>query len=116
MTIRVQDLASTDFSAVIARPRKRLAITHPGKFLEAEFMAPHGLSANSLANALQVPANRITTILKGQRAITADTDLRLTRYFRLTEGFFLRLQCEYDLRMQRRALGKKLDAIKPRAA
>lgn len=101
MTIRVQDLASTDFSAVIARPRKRLAITHPGKFLEAEFMAPHGLSANALANALHVPANRITAILKGQRAITADTALRLARYFGTTAELWINLQKDYELRMTR---------------
>ena len=69
MAIRAKDLASAEFSAVIARPRKRLAITHPGKFLQAEFMAPHEPSANALC----IPPNRIAAILKVQRAVTADT-------------------------------------------
>ena len=61
-------------------------------------------------------ACRINEIVLGKRAITADTDLRLARYYGISEGIFLGLQMDYDLRMQRRALGKKLDAIKPRAA
>ena len=69
MTIRFDALARANLSEVLARPRKRLAITHPGQFLLGEFMEPHELSANALANALHVPANRITAILKGQRGI-----------------------------------------------
>ena len=84
MTINAKDLAKTDLSAAIARPRKRLAITHPGKMLEEEFMKPHGLSSNALASALHVPTNRITAILKGQRGVTADTALRLARFFNTT--------------------------------
>jgi addiction module HigA family antidote len=117
MTIHVKDLASTDFSAVIARPRKRLAITHPGKFLETEFMAPHELSANALANALHVPANRISAILKGQRAITADTALRLARYFGTTAELWINLQKDYELRMTRDQSAAKIDKlIEPMAA
>ena len=89
---------------------------HPGEILMAEFLKPMALSQTALANAIHVPPRRINEIVLGKRSMTADTDLRLTRYFRLSEGFFLRLQMECDLRMQRRALGKKLDAIKPRAA
>jgi len=98
MGIRMQDLASTDFSDVIARPRKRLTVTHPGQFLLDEFMEPHGLSANALATALHVPANRITAILKGQRAVTADTALRLGRYFGTTPELWLNLQKDYEPR------------------
>lgn len=117
MAIRVKDLANTDFSAVIARPRKRLAITHPGKFLEAEFMAPHELSANALANALRVPANRITAIPKGQRAITADTALRLARYFGTTAELWVNLQKDYQLRMTRNQSAAKINKlIAPMAA
>jgi len=117
MTIRVKDLANTDFSAVIARPRKRLAITHPGKFLQAEFMAPHELSANALANALRVPANRITAILKGQRAITADTALRLARYFGTTAELWINLQKDYELRMTRdKSAAEIAKSIEPMAA
>jgi addiction module HigA family antidote len=81
-----------------------------------EFLKPLNLSQNALARAIGVPPRRINEIVLGKRSMTADTDLRLTRYFRMSEGFFLRLQVDCDLRLQRRALGKKLGAIKPRAA
>ena len=66
--------------------------------------------------AIGLPPRRIGQIVPGQRAITAATGLRLARYFRMSEGFFLRLQMDCDLRVQKRAPGSKLDAIKPRAA
>ena len=97
MSARIQDLKKTDFTAVLANPRKRLTITHPRKYLETEFMAPHKLSANTLANLLHVPANRITAILKGQRAITADTTLRLARYLGTSAELWLNLQKDYKL-------------------
>jgi len=103
-------------SSTITRKPDLLPIPTPGEILLEEFLKPLGMSQNALARILDVPPRRINEIVLGKRAVTADTDLRLTRYFRLTDGFFLRLQGEYDLRMQRRALGKKLDAIKPRAA
>jgi antitoxin HigA-1 len=87
-----------------------------GEILLEEFLKPMDLSQNALARAVGVPPRRINEIVLGKRAVTADTDLRLTRYFGLSEGFFLRLQADYDLRMQRRVLGKKLDAIRPRVA
>ena len=106
MGIRMQDLASTDFSDVIARPRKRLTVTHPGQFLQNEFMEPHGLSANALATALHVPANRITAILKGQRAVTADTALRLGRLLssRLSHRQSLTVICDGRRAISRIAL------------
>ncbi len=99
-------------------PRKGdlLPIPTPGEILLEEFLKPLDMSQTALARALGVPPRRINEIVLGKRTVTADTDLRLTRYFRLSDGFFLRLQADYDLRMQRRVLGKKLDAIKPRAA
>ena len=92
-----------------------LPIPTTGEILLEEFLKPLDMSQNALARAIGVAPRRINEIVLGKRAVTADTDLRLTRYFKLTDGFFLRLQGEYDLRMQRRTLGKKLDAIKPRA-
>ena len=74
------------------------------------------LSQNALARASGEPQRRINEIALGQRAVTADTDLRLARCYGLPEGFFLGLRMDFDLMEQRRALGKKLDAIKPRAA
>lgn len=81
MTVRLTDLEKTTLGEVLSRPRRKLVLTHPGQLLRAEFLEPHRLSANALANALHVPANRITAILNGQRAITADTALRLGRFF-----------------------------------
>jgi len=88
----------------------------PGEILLEESLRPLGLSQSALAVVLHVPPRRINEIVVGKRAVTADTDLRLTRYFGLTPGFFLGLQADYDLMARRRELGADLDAIKPRAA
>jgi len=88
----------------------------PGEILMEEFLRPLGLSQTALATALRVPPRRINEIILGKRTVTADTDLRLTRYFGLTPGFFLGLQADHDLMARRRELGPALDAIKPRAA
>jgi antitoxin HigA-1 len=74
------------------------------------------LSQTALANAIGVPPRRINEIVLGNRAVTADTDLRLARYFGLSEGFFLGLQADYDLMQRRRQIGDKLKTIRPRAA
>jgi antitoxin HigA-1 len=89
---------------------------HPGEILLEEFLLPMKLSQTALANAIGVPPRRINEIVLGKRAITADTDLRLARYFRMTEGFFLGLQTDYELMQRRRQIGDKLKAIRPRAA
>ena len=88
----------------------------PGEILLEEFLKPAGMGQTGLAVALGVPPRRINEIVLGKRAITADTDLRLARYWGLSEGFFLRLQNSYDLRMQRRKMGAALAGIRPRAA
>ncbi|MBF0333467.1 MAG: HigA family addiction module antidote protein [Alphaproteobacteria bacterium] len=75
---------------------------HPGEILNLDFMEPMGLSQNALARATKVPPSRINEIVRGKRSITADTDLRLARYFGLSEGFFLQLQADYDLMERRR--------------
>ena len=93
-----------------------LPLITPGEFLAEEFLEPLRLSGNALALALRVPANRIQGIINGQRAITADTDLRLARYFGMSEGFFIGLQTDYELMQRRREIGDKLKAIRPRAA
>jgi addiction module HigA family antidote len=103
-------------SSTTTKKADLLPIPTPGEILLEEFLKPAGLSQNALARAIGVPPRRINEIVLGKRAITADTDLRLARYYGLSEGLFLGLQMDYDLRMQRRALGKKLDAIKPKAA
>ena len=103
-------------SSTTTRKSDLLPIPTPGEILLEEFLKPGGLSQNALARAIGVPPRRINEIVLGKRAITADTDLRLARYYGISEGLFMGLQMDYDLRMQRRVLGNKLDAIKPRAA
>jgi addiction module HigA family antidote len=89
---------------------------HPGEILMEEFLKPMGLSQTRLARAIGVPPRRINEIVLGKRAITADTDLRLARYFKMSDGFFLGLQTDYELMQRRRLIGDELKAIKPRAA
>ncbi len=92
-----------------------LPIPTPGEVLLEDFLKPSGQSQSALARAIGVSPRRINEIVLGRRAITADTDLRLARYFRISEGIFLGLQSDYEPRMQRRLLGNKLDFIKPKA-
>lgn len=88
---------------------------HPGEILLEEFMKPMGLSQNALARAIKVPPRRINEIVLGKRAVTADTDLRLARYFGISDGLFLQLQNDYDLMQCRRGLRRKLLEITPRS-
>jgi len=88
----------------------------PGEILMEEFLRPLALSQSALARLLRVPPRRINEIVLGRRAITADTDLRLSRYFGLTPGFFLGLQADHDLMERRREIDGDLDLIAPRAA
>jgi addiction module HigA family antidote len=89
---------------------------HPGDILMEEFLKPMALSQTALAKAIKVPPRRINEIVLGKRAVTADTDLRLARYFGMSEGFFLQLQTDHDLMARRREIGDQLKAIRPRAA
>lgn len=88
----------------------------PGSILLEEFLNPLELSQSALARALGVPPRRINEIVLGKRAITADTDLRLARYWGMSEGFWLGLQIDHDLMARRRAIGPALARITPRAA
>jgi addiction module HigA family antidote len=89
---------------------------HPGEILLEEFLKPMSLSQNALARAVHVPPRRINEVVLGKRNVTADTDLRLARYFGLSEGFFLGLQMDYDLMQRRREIDSDLKSIRPRAA
>ena len=89
---------------------------HPGEILLEDLMKPLGLSQNALARALKAPPRRINELVHGKRAVSADTDLRLARYFNLHEGIFLGLQADFDLMEQKRKLGDRLEEITPRAA
>jgi addiction module HigA family antidote len=88
----------------------------PGEILAEEFLKPLLLSQSQLARAIGVPPRRINEIVLGKRSVTADTDLRLARYFGLSEGYFLGLQADFDLMERRRVISDQLKAITPRAA
>jgi len=103
-------------SSITTIERGLLPNPHPGEILLEEFLRPLGISQNALARAIRVPPRRINEIVLGKRAVTADTDLRLARYFGVSEGFFLGLQSDYELMERRRAIGRELSAITPRAA
>jgi len=86
---------------------------HPGEILKAEFLDEIGMSQNKLAEAIGVPGNRIHAIVNGTRDITADTDLRLCRFFGLSEGYFLRLQNAYDTLEAKRRVSAEIAKIRP---
>ncbi len=88
-------------------PRK-LKPVHPGEVLREEFLVPSGLSQNRLANEIGVPPRRINEIVLEKRRITADTALRLARYFRMTPDFWMGLQVDYDLAVETDRLGDRL--------
>jgi len=86
---------------------------HPGEILKEEFLNAISMSQNQLAHAIGVPGNRIHAIVNGTRAITGDTDLRLCKFFGLSEGYFLRLQNAHDTLEAKRRIAAQLAKIKP---
>jgi len=92
---------------------KYIPIPHIGDILREEFLEPLEMSQNALAKALGVPANRINAIVKGQRGITADTDLRLAKYFGMSKGFFIGLQEDFELMRAEREIKEELAKIVP---
>ncbi len=94
----------------------KLKNVHPGDVLLHDFLEPMEISQNKLARALSVPPRRINEIVLGKRSITADTALRLSRYFGTSEKFWLGLQDDYDLEEARKALGSTLLKISAAAA
>ena len=95
---------------------KTLPNIHPGEILLEEFLNPMGISQNRLARAMDVPPRRINEIVHGNRAVTADTALRLARALGTSEQFWMGLQADYDLEEARKATGNKLKDIKHIAA
>jgi len=96
--------------------KNKMPPIHPGRILKDE-LSELGLSANAFAKALNVPTNRITMILKGQRGISADTALRLSRYFGTSPQFWMNLQPSYDLKIIEQRNGPEIErVVKPRAA
>jgi len=94
----------------------KLKNIHPGEILLEEFLVPMDISQNALARGIAVPPRRINEIVLGKRAISADTALRLARYFGTSEQFWMGLQSDYDLEEARKQLGRKIDAIERAAA
>lgn len=89
--------------------RNGMRPVHPGEVLREDFLAALGMSANALAKALNVPAPRVNDIVRERRGVSADTALRLARYFDSTPQFWLNLQTAYDLRVAEIAAGKKIE-------
>ena len=103
-------------SATTTEATELLTNPTPGDVLMEDFLRPLGMSQTSLAKAISVPPRRINEIVLGRRAVTADTDLRLARYWGVSDGFWLRLQADHDLMERRRQIGPALEKISPRAA
>ena len=92
---------------------KTIAPVSPGELLNEEFLQPLGITKYRIAKETDVPAQRIGDIVAGKRAITADTDLRLCKYFRLSSGYWLRVQNKFDLELARQKIQEQLDRIEP---
>jgi addiction module HigA family antidote len=102
---------------MMARKTELLEPIHPGEMLLEEFMKPLGISINGLARDLHVPPNRVSAIVNGKRGVTADTALRLSRYFSNSPEFWLNLQASYDLRVARRRASAEIERqVRPRRA
>lgn len=99
------------------KKRRRLPPVHPGEILREDLLVPLGLSMKRLARDLRVPAARIRETVNGKRSVTADTALRLARYFATTPEFWMRLQGAYDLDVAARASAGRIEReVRPRAA
>jgi antitoxin HigA-1 len=92
---------------------RKLTPVTPGELLKEEFLGPMGITQYRLAKEIEVPAQRIGAIVSGKRSITADTDLRLCRFFGLTNGYWLRAQAAFDTEVAEKVLAKELKHIQP---
>ncbi|HEX5138277.1 MAG TPA: HigA family addiction module antitoxin [Planctomycetota bacterium] len=101
----------------MARKRKLLDPIHPGEILLEEFLRPFGISINKLARDIDVPPGRVSLIVNGKRSITADTALRLSKYFRVSAELWMNLQADYDLQVAQRKVGDEIDKrVRPHVA
>ncbi len=106
---------SSTTTRAIATPNR--VTVHPGEVLNEEFLKPLGMSVNALAIALRIPATRIGAIVKGERAVTADTALRLARFYGTSPEFWMNLQAMHDLTKARMECGEAIARdVRPRAA
>ena len=107
-------MTSKSATTTTNKRRKAFAPIHPGEVILHDYLYPLGMSQYALAKALGITAARLGEIVRGKRAVSPDTALRLARYFGLSDGFFLQLQADHDLMARRRQIGEKLKAIRPR--
>jgi addiction module HigA family antidote len=107
MEVRKMSNSSTTTEAALIEP------IHPGEILMEDFIEGFGITQNKLAVSIGVPPRRINEIVHGKRGITADTAIRLARYFGTSEEFWMNLQSNYELRRERRALRDKISEITP---
>jgi addiction module HigA family antidote len=109
----LRSLTITDWSFTMDAPSNGMRPIHPGEVLYEEFLLPMGMSAHALAMALHVPAPRINDIVRQRRSITADTAMRLGRFFGMSAEFWMGLQADFDMARVRDALAEDLAAIRP---
>ena len=101
----------------MARRKRDLPPVHPGEILKADFLDPLGLSVYALSKRIKVPRARLNDIVRGKRGVSADTAMRLARYFGVSAQFWMNLQSHYELEMAEQALGARLGKeIRPHAA
>jgi addiction module HigA family antidote len=110
------DAGRVDFGDIVDPAQPSLGPIHPGEHLGHEFLEPAGITAYRLAKDIGVPYSRIAAILHGERALTADTALRLARYFGNSAEFWMGLQTAYDMAVAKAQIGPELDRITPRGA
>ena len=109
MTIKREELDAGRVDLKDVTTGKRIPPAHPGEILREDFLGPMGISVYALANAIKVPRSRVNDIVRGRRAITADTALRLARYFGTTPEFWMNLQARYDLETARDEKGREIE-------
>ena len=110
MTSKSQITTELRTATAMAKSPSPLHFPHPGKILQTEFLEPMGITQYRLAVDLKIPHSRVTAIIRGRRAITPDTALRLSRYFGTTAEFWIGLQQEFDLRKARAESGKDIES------
>lgn len=117
MSIKREDLDAGRIDLTDVTTGTRIGPTHPGGILRDDFLTPMGLSVYALANAIKVPRSRANDVVLGRRSITADTALRLARYFGTTPEFWVNLQAHYDLAVAKETSRKRIEKeVAPHAA
>lgn len=113
MTIRIEDLKQPDYSDIIDTDAAPVPMQSPGQILLEDFLKPMGITQYRLAKAIGVSQRRIGEIIAGNRSITVDTGLRLSRFFALSDSFWTRLQLDYDIEKAKQVLADVLPGIHP---